>query len=94
MSVTELDPEDFVERDRRLVIGPNVFIDSHSRCPGGLRRLFEHVASTIKGERNPILVPSRAVCEPEKYAGRRPPGLLRLHDGATALRSARVKPSG
>lgn len=70
MSTTELDPTEFAQAGRRLFIDTNIFMDGHSRWPGGIKRLFERTAQTIAAERNPIVVPTKVVRELEKYAGK------------------------
>lgn len=63
-----LDPVEFLQRDRRLFIDTNIFMDTDQRRAGGLKRLFERGQSAILTNGNPIVVPTKVVNELTKQS--------------------------
>lgn len=81
-----LDPEEFVATGRRLFIDTNVFMDIEPVRDGGLKRLFERCAGTIRANNNPVVVPSKVVDELARQGGLDTAGLP--EDRATSIKKA------
>lgn len=63
-----LDPVEFLQPSRRLLIDTNIFMDTDPRRAGGLKRLFERGQDAILKNGNPIIVPTKVVGELTKQS--------------------------
>lgn len=85
-SVQLLDPIEFLQPNRRLLIDTNVFMDTDPQRAGGLKRLFERGQSAILTHGNPIVVPTKVVGELTKQSRLDP--AAETEDRAEAIRKA------
>ncbi len=81
-----LDPIEFLQSNRRLLIDTNIFMDTDPRRAGGLKRLFERGQEAILGNGNPIVVPIKVVGELKRQSRLDP--TCETEERAEAIRKA------
>ncbi len=86
-ATSTVSPEEFIATGRRLFIDTNVFMDTHPARDGGLKRLFERCAETIRShEEHRVVVPSKVVDELQKQSQIETTGLS--EDRVAAIKKA------